>query len=143
MSTKRKLMLSLVGVALLTIAISSFAASASYSAGAIYKAYKFGSYVKPANGAEIIAKCTSLSYDGTISTSRNYHYGRPQDSTGDVLYASKKKVYKGNANGSTTFSLNADGQEATTFYFKVSNAHYVDEGNSTLKMTVAGTVTPG
>lgn len=145
MSTKRKLMLSLVGIALLTIAISSFAASASYSAGAIYRAYAFGTYSK-SNGADTItAKCTSLEFTSPPSGSQstNYHYGRPQSLDGNTLYASRKKVYKGHANGSTEFDLNSSGESATTYKFKVTNPYYADSNNGDVKMSVAGTVNPG
>lgn len=91
----------------------------------------------------IVAKCTSLKCEGSITTTRNYHYGRVRSSDGSLSYSIRKKVYIGHANGTTTFALNANEQDATSFSFKVSNAHYVEDESTDIKMTVAGTVTPG
>lgn len=140
MSTRRKLMLSLAGVALLTIAISSFA-SGSYDAGAIYKAYTFSSYAKATGSGTITVKCTSLMYTGENLEDKNYHYAHPQSTgTSAKLYASQKKVYKYRTSSETVFDLNDSGLNAATYALRVKNAYYNDSNNTTttVKMTVTG-----
>lgn len=144
MNRKRKLMLFLSGVALLTITISSFATTATYSAGAIYRAYAFGTYSKSSGTNKITAECTKLAFTSPPSSSpslMNYHFGRPQSIDGNTLYASRQKVYKGQASSNTPFDLNSTGASATSYMFKVANPYYEELSNSDVKMEVAGTVT--
>lgn len=133
-------MLSLAGVALLTIAISSFA-SGSYEAGSIYKAYTFSSYAKAVGGETVTVQCNTLSYTGDNLEGKNYHYARPQSTgTSAKSYASQKKVFRYRNSSETVFSLNDSGVKAATYALRVKNAYYEDSNGSTttVKMTVSG-----
>lgn len=133
MKSKRILSAVLVVVLMLTFVSTAFAATSSYDATQIYRAYAFGPYAKLSGSNSVTVTCNTLIF---TSGTKTYHLARPQSSSG-TLFSSSKKVYVG---APTSFTLNNTGTNATVFYLKVYNPYYSENGDDSVKMEVHGSI---
>ena len=138
---KKVFTLILVSVFLLSLSLCVYAASTNYSfsSGTCYKSFKTsGSLTKSSSQtwSGYTVSVSSVSYSAGDNT-KNYLIARPISADGTVLYSSAKTVQAG---GSTAFTPNTSGSSANTVKFKIYNAYYSEQSDSTHNMVSRGSV---